>query len=494
VWEVLTELLPAVEHAHSLRMVHRDIKPANVLVRGTAPLDLVLADFGLATFLAATREMRHTTSRTSAYAAPEAATGDTSAALDWWSLGIVLVELFTGRHPFQRLDGSWMDDVRIVRELTVHDIDLSGVADERWRQLFRGLLTRAPEDRWSSAEVRRWCAGDMPEVARPHGPAFVFVDAAYTDARSLAAAMRSRWHDARRLLAGQSVGSPQFLAFRDWAAECELTQVLRVLSQPGRPERTLTQVILALDPDGPPTFCQAPMDRAGLARTLSDAISGSAPARNVVSVMFADGILTVLDGRPGCAGYALLDSRWRRLVEEFDGRCQRLGLIPPDRPMYLAMLLLAAFPGQENVLGQQATTAAANPYALAQPWFHALAHEQVPPDLAPALHAAIVLASPVAVDRTNRDIAVREMHAAEAVRQAEVRRQQSLDSAAVAVGIVCGAISCFPYIGIVTGPIAIYCGFRARRGNNRSASNWCFTLGVLGIMWALCMLGVAAGA
>jgi hypothetical protein len=83
------------------------------------------------------------------------------------------------------------------------------------------------------------------------------------------------------------------------------------------------------------------------------------------------------------------------------------------------------------------------------------------------------------------------MQAAEAVRQEEVRRQQSLDSAAVAVGVVCGALSCFPYIGIVTGPIAIYCGFRARRGNNRSASNWCFALGVIGVMWALCLLGTA---
>jgi hypothetical protein len=319
----------------------------------------------------------------------------------------------------------------------------------------------------------------------------VFVDAAHTDAVSLAAAMRGRWHDARRLLAGQAVGSPQFLAFRDWAAECELTHVLRVLNQPTRLERTLTQVILALDPDGPPTFCQAPMDRAGLARTLGDAISGSVPARNVVDVMFSDGILTVLDGRSGCEGYALLDSRWRRLVDDFDERCRRMQLNAPDRPMYLAMLLLAAFPGQEGVLGQQASAAAANRQATAQPWFRALAHEQAPPDLQPAHHATIVLAAPVAVDHTNRDIAVRQMRAAEAVRQEEVRRQHTLDNAAVAVGVVCGAISCFPYIGIITGPIAIYCGFRARRGNNRSASNWCFTLGVLGVMWALCMFGTA---
>src|SRR5205823_4343599 len=160
-------------------------KPGNILVRAEHPVDLVLADFGLATFLAGTREMRRTSSRTSAYAAPEAATGEASRALDWWSLGIVLVELLTGTHPFQRPDGTWMDDVMIVRELTVHDIDLSAVPDERWRLLCRGLLTRAPEQRWGPRETASWRQGGSPRVVEArHGPAYVFAGAAYDDPRA----------------------------------------------------------------------------------------------------------------------------------------------------------------------------------------------------------------------------------------------------------------------------------------------------------------------
>jgi len=472
VWEVLSELLPAVEYSHSLNMVHRDIKPANVLVRSTAPLDLVLADFGLATFLAATREMRHTRSRTSAYAAPEAATGDTSAALDWWSLGIVLVELLTGRHPFQRPDGSWMDDVMIVRELTVHDIDVSGVADEHWRLLCRGLLTRAPEDRWGSAEVRRWCTGDTPSIAQPRGPAFVFADAAYTDPRSLADAMRNRWSDARRLLAGQQMAAPQFLAFRDWAGEWELTSVLRVLSQPTRLDRAVTQVILALDPHGPVTFCQRPMDHENLIALAAEAIGGPGPARGVVDLLYRDGILAVLDGRPGCEGYGLLDSRWRRLVEGFETRTRqlRLPLSPEERPMYLAMLLTAAFPGQEELYAQEVASAGANPDAQAQPWFCQLVAEHIPTESLPAHHATVLLAASLAEEKRRR----------------EVGRRKSMDDASAVLGIVCGLLGCLPLLGIVTGPAAFYFGYRARRGNHRTASTWCYVLGVLTLLNVLC--------
>ena len=104
VGEILLEVVSALEHVHRLGIVHRDLKPQNVLVRVTAPLDLVLADFGLATLVENERTMR-SGSRTPAYAAPEASWGDVSPARDWWSVGIVLVEILTGSHPFRRADG-----------------------------------------------------------------------------------------------------------------------------------------------------------------------------------------------------------------------------------------------------------------------------------------------------------------------------------------------------------------------------------------------------
>ncbi len=58
---------------------------------------------------------------------------------------------------------------RGVRETYVLDVEmpLDGVTDPRWRSLLAGLFTRQPDDRWGSAEVRAWLAGEDPDVIRP---------------------------------------------------------------------------------------------------------------------------------------------------------------------------------------------------------------------------------------------------------------------------------------------------------------------------------------
>lgn len=84
--EILVEMATAIDHLHRHEVVHRDIKPSNVLVRTLQPLDLVLADFGIASVLGQESRRFTTGNRTIAYAAPETAAGEISQAADWWSL------------------------------------------------------------------------------------------------------------------------------------------------------------------------------------------------------------------------------------------------------------------------------------------------------------------------------------------------------------------------------------------------------------------------
>ncbi len=102
--EFAIQVCSALEYAHGHGVVHRDIKPENILLtsNGTAKV----MDFGLAR-----SEGRSRLTQTGmivgsvAYMAPEQAlSGQVDARSDLYSLGAVLYEAITGRHPFEADD------------------------------------------------------------------------------------------------------------------------------------------------------------------------------------------------------------------------------------------------------------------------------------------------------------------------------------------------------------------------------------------------------
>lgn len=108
------QMLEAVGYAHGEGIIHRDLKPENVFVteddaRGTSSITLL--DFGLAKVSVANSDesrsltMPGTVLGTLAYMSPEQLLGiAVDARTDLYSIGVMVLEAVSGRHPFVRVD------------------------------------------------------------------------------------------------------------------------------------------------------------------------------------------------------------------------------------------------------------------------------------------------------------------------------------------------------------------------------------------------------
>lgn len=112
---IALEIGEALENAHKAGIVHRDLKPANIMI--TSQGHTKVMDFGLAkrvlpgggaadlsrTLTQASITERGSIAGTIAYMSPEQAKGESvDTRSDIFSLGIILYEMLSGKHPFSK--------------------------------------------------------------------------------------------------------------------------------------------------------------------------------------------------------------------------------------------------------------------------------------------------------------------------------------------------------------------------------------------------------
>lgn len=143
---IFTKVCQSVAFMHVNKMIHRDIKPENILLDDQ--LNPKLCDFGWSIELKK-NEKRQTFCGTYEYMAPEIFESETYfSAVDVWSLGILLYELFHGRSPFV---GNSIFSIykNIIKESIVFDAGF----DDDGKDLVQRILRLNPSERPTVAEM-----------------------------------------------------------------------------------------------------------------------------------------------------------------------------------------------------------------------------------------------------------------------------------------------------------------------------------------------------
>ena len=100
--DLAIQIARGLSSAHARNIVHRDVKPSNIIITNDQVAKIV--DFGLARVVATAGSTQSISSTgTLPYMAPEQILGEAiDQRCDIWALGVILIQMITGSHPFVR--------------------------------------------------------------------------------------------------------------------------------------------------------------------------------------------------------------------------------------------------------------------------------------------------------------------------------------------------------------------------------------------------------
>ncbi|EGG06842.1 uncharacterized protein MELLADRAFT_35870 [Melampsora larici-populina 98AG31] len=96
----LVQISTGLSVLHLSKIIYRDLKPENILL--TSDGNIKLADFGLSKDVSTSNGRTNSVCGTVNYLAPEVICGESySYSIDWYSLGVLLHQLYTGELPYE---------------------------------------------------------------------------------------------------------------------------------------------------------------------------------------------------------------------------------------------------------------------------------------------------------------------------------------------------------------------------------------------------------
>jgi serine/threonine protein kinase len=151
--DIISQVAPALDYAHSKQVLHRDLKPSNILLDDDG--GAYITDFGIARILGAENADATLTTQgvvgTPSYMSPEQAQGlPLDGRSDLYGLGVMLFEMATGQRPFQS-DTPYTIAVMQVTTPPPAPRSINPNIPGAIEQVIYKALKKRPEDRYQSA-------------------------------------------------------------------------------------------------------------------------------------------------------------------------------------------------------------------------------------------------------------------------------------------------------------------------------------------------------
>ena len=272
---ILPGVLDALKAIHNVGIIHGNIKPTNIFYNPMGD-DVLLGDFGVkfSNIGDCGKEIAMN------YLPPEAANGIYDSKADYYSLGVSLVQLITGKNPFEG-----MNKRNMIKTASTIEFSLPAKASPLLKTIIKGLTVKDYETRWGADELERALAGEEVEVVDnfvyvPPENAFIFKDEKYKDIKALANAFADNWKEAV-----EAINTPAFLEYIEINDENMLDPVKEILTE--EPDNALFRLLYFLDPELP--FCWKGVKSESL-EAFADAMK-RADDREAYKTALADGAM-----------------------------------------------------------------------------------------------------------------------------------------------------------------------------------------------------------
>lgn len=195
---VVNNLIDALKGIHECKLIHRDIKPSNIFLSDDKS-HVILGDFGISSVLGEKVTSKKTgKAKTLEYSAIETFNDIVTNASDYYSLGVTIMEILTGRTSYEGLT-----DMEITKRKSLNQFEIPLDKGTEFYRLIKGLTNFSASNRWQYDEVKRWINGEYVEIIEDKNDMemnrpYKFNGKSLTSRKDLALELALNWNDGKK--------------------------------------------------------------------------------------------------------------------------------------------------------------------------------------------------------------------------------------------------------------------------------------------------------